>query len=208
MGCEQCKLLDASESESHENVIANVTAAEHSADQCDTAIKEDANNATTLTQSVNQFSNLAATENGVSTMEPSAPEHLQGDSTIAPIRSLIELGDIDSNILDSTERLEVHDEVADLSQSPNSTVPEDAVGSSELVTEESLSQQEVVSEPDNSRQSITEEEVNEDNSESETVVRKRRGTVRVNSIRGHKVCHLTYHFSCFRMIFYGFLSDI
>ena len=83
MGCEQCKLLDASESEGHENVIANVTAADHSADPCETAIKEDATNATNLTSSVNQFSNLASTENGVPAMEQGAPtaEQLQEDST-------------------------------------------------------------------------------------------------------------------------------
>ena len=190
MGCEQCKLLDASESESHDNVIANVTAAENSADPCETAIKEDATNATNLTSSVNQNFNLATTENGVPAMEQGAPEQgqLPEESTAAPIRSLIELCDIDSNILDSTERLEVHDEVADLSQSPNSAVLEEAVGSSDLVTDDSLSEQ-VLSEPDNSRQSNTEDEANEDSSE-ETVVRKRRGTVRVNSIRGHKVCQI------------------
>lgn len=185
MGCEQCKLLDASESESHENVIANVTAAEHSADPCDTAITDDA---THLTSSINQFSNLATTENGVAVMEegsPSAALQLQEDSTAGHIRSLIELCDIDSNILDSTERLEVNDEVADLS--PNSTVIEEAVGPSEQVIEEQVS-----SEPDNSRQTegqppSTQGAPDPQEEGTEAPVRKRRGTVRVNSIRGHKV---------------------
>lgn len=189
MGCEQCKLLDASESESHDNVIANVTAAEQSADPCETAIKEDATNTAQLTSPLNQFSNLAASENGVVGMDQDLPntEPPPEDSTSAPIRSLIELCDIDSNILDSTERLEVHDEVGDLSQSPNSAAMEEPVSSSGGTAEE------VTTTEHDNRRSATEEDESGVEGAADAPVRRRRGTVRVNSIRGHKVCKVPYY---------------
>lgn len=182
MGCPHCKLLDASESESHENVIANVAA--KSADTCEAIEGATANSNTT--PSVNQYSNLVLTESGVAEMDYSPNINNAHISNEAPITSLIDLCDIDSNILDSTERLEVNDGITDLTSStpPPTPAEPEAEGPSSSPT---LQDRDPGPGTTNCTTNTAEEQDCNEASDGPAPVRRNRGTVRVNSIRGHKV---------------------
>ena len=176
MGCEQCKLLDAKKQESDENVIANVTA--DRANQCENTVREEAaTNSLSLTLPINQSSNLAneQREGSEVVMEETVLDHNRNVTSL----SLVQLGDLDSNILNSTERLEVHDEISDLTPSA-ATCSVDGTSSSE-------NNQTFEAEPDNRSQGDEEAHVATTEEVSDTPVRKKRGTVRVNSMRGNKV---------------------
>ena len=181
MGCEQCKLLvhSASDSEStppaaDNNVIANITA-EHPQQLATTS----ADNANQLSHSsLIELKPLASSDCTTSEMDQQQ-QPLDDEVPATAAASLIDLRDIDSNILDSTERLEVADEVADLADG-EAPPQEEEGGEDDEGTPVPPTEGEVEG-PDNN------ESVEEPTTPtSAPSARKKRGTVRVNSMRGHR----------------------
>ena len=194
MGCEQCKLLDVKKRENDENVIANVSA--DCANQCENAaIKEEATaNSISITSPINQSPNLANEPRTAQMEELETTAASTNQSRNVTSLSLVELADLDSNILNSTEQLEVHDEICDLAAATAATCSVDddtsisAVDHTDQTTSQSAEQHRL---PDNRLKEVEEEAdstvTSEDVSSSGAPIRKKRGTVRVNSVRGHKV---------------------
>ena len=221
MGCEQCKLLVSSDSEAPNidsaNVIANITAEQQTTVETE---KQTASTAATATvepdqqQDANQLSQSSLIELKPLASSEGASELIAMDDNEVPATaaaSLIDLRDIDidSNILDSTERLEMGDKVGDLAadvvpgtsqQDATTPTPPDggSGGDEEAETPTPATQEEDAAEgdaasPDNN-DSVDAEPPTSPTSTAPATARKKRGTVRVNSMRGHRKVRKLYQY--------------
>ena len=220
MGCEQCKLLVSSDSEAPNidsaNVIANITAEQQTTVETE---KQTASTAATATvepdqqQDANQLSQSSLIELKPLASSEGASELIAMDDNEVPATaaaSLIDLRDIDidSNILDSTERLEMGDKVGDLAADVPGTSQQDATtptppdggsgGDEEAETPTPATQEEDAAEgdaasPDNN-DSVDAEPPTSPTSTAPATARKKRGTVRVNSMRGHRKVRKLYQY--------------
>ena len=207
MGCEQCKLSEVSESDSQERVIANIAAdSVRVADRLSVAAAPTSAEDVILEppmircrlnpippREVHDLADAMATSNRSNPLEE-------------PQRSLLSASnEVDSNILDSTERLEVNDEIGELDGVPSSYPqqplsqqtpqyqPERADNTPGGETPGS-SYDDISADNDNVRTAHPSDDQGDNVSSpaSTNGVRagkplKKRATVRINSIKGHKV---------------------